>query len=177
VVTYDPNGGYGHPDHIHAHNVTAAAVAAAGMGAGTPDYSDYPVYPGEPWTVPKFYWTVLATSAFEAAIGALNGDDLRPTWQLLSLGELEFGYPDQDIDAVVEATPEACAAKAAALAAHTTQLTVGPTGRACALSNNMALPILGQEHYVLVAGAPGDRDERGWETDLLAGLGLDATGR
>ena len=30
VVTYDPNGGYGHPDHIQAHVVTTAAVAAAG---------------------------------------------------------------------------------------------------------------------------------------------------
>ncbi len=29
VVTYDPEGGYGHPDHIHAHEVTTAAVAAA----------------------------------------------------------------------------------------------------------------------------------------------------
>lgn len=30
VVTYDPAGGYGHPDHVHAHTVTTAAVAAAG---------------------------------------------------------------------------------------------------------------------------------------------------
>ena len=30
VVSYDPNGGYGHPDHIHANEVTTAAVAAAG---------------------------------------------------------------------------------------------------------------------------------------------------
>jgi N-acetyl-1-D-myo-inositol-2-amino-2-deoxy-alpha-D-glucopyranoside deacetylase len=40
----------------------------------------------------------------------------------------------------------------------------------------MALPILAQEHYVLVAGSAGDRDVRGWETDLLAGLGLDGSG-
>ena len=84
-----------------------------------------------------------------------------------------FGYSDEDIDAVVETAEEARAAKAAALAAHATQVVVGPTGRACALSNNMALPIVGQEHYVLVAGSAGERDERGWETDLLAGLGLD----
>ena len=64
-------------------------------------------------------------------------------------------------------------AKTAALAAHATQLTVGPTGRAFALSNNLALPIVAQEHYILAAGAAGDRDERGWETDLLAGLDLD----
>ena len=29
VVTYDPKGGYGHPDHIQAHEVTTAAVAAS----------------------------------------------------------------------------------------------------------------------------------------------------
>ncbi len=61
VVTYDPNGGYGHPDHVHAHRVTTAAVAAAGPGAGVADF------PGEPWAVPKFYWSVFAASAFEAA--------------------------------------------------------------------------------------------------------------
>src|SRR6516162_6664084 len=35
VVTYDPKGGYGHPDHVRTHTVTAAAVAAAGSGAGS----------------------------------------------------------------------------------------------------------------------------------------------
>jgi N-acetyl-1-D-myo-inositol-2-amino-2-deoxy-alpha-D-glucopyranoside deacetylase len=167
VVTYDPMGGYGHPDHVHTHTVTTAAVAAA----GTADY------PGEPWTVPKLYWTVLARSAFKTAYDALDGDDLRREWKMPPLEELPFGYSDEDIDAVVEAGPEACAAKAAALAAHATQVIVGPTGRVCALSNNLAMPILGHEHYVLAVGSAGDRDQRGWETDLLAGLGLDGTVR
>ena len=166
VVTYDPNGGYGHPDHVHTHTVTAAAVAAAGT-------SDYP---GEPWTVPKFYWSVIAASAFTAGWQALNRDDVLPGWTIPPEAEFDFGYSDSDIDAVVEAGPDAHAAKAAALAAHATQVVVGPTGRACALSNNMTLPILAQEHYVLAAGSTGDRDERGWETDLLAGLGLDGSG-
>ncbi|MET2781081.1 N-acetyl-1-D-myo-inositol-2-amino-2-deoxy-alpha-D-glucopyranoside deacetylase, partial [Mycobacterium tuberculosis] len=52
----------------------------------------------------------------------------------------------------------------------------GPTGRAAALSNNLALPILADEHYVLAGGSAGARDERGWETDLLAGLGFTASG-
>jgi N-acetyl-1-D-myo-inositol-2-amino-2-deoxy-alpha-D-glucopyranoside deacetylase len=82
-----------------------------------------------------------------------------------------LGYSDDEIDAVIEA-PDALSAKTAALAAHATQVIVGPTGRACALSNNFALPIVAQEHYILAAGAAGDRDERGWETDLLAGLDL-----
>jgi N-acetyl-1-D-myo-inositol-2-amino-2-deoxy-alpha-D-glucopyranoside deacetylase len=165
VVTYDPNGGYGHPDHVHTHTVTTAAVTAAGSNTD---------YPGEPWTVPKFYWTVLAESAFEAAWRTLNREDLLPGWAIPPHEEFDFGYADSDIDAVVQADPDALAAKAAALAAHATQVVVGPTGRACALSNNMALPIVAEEHYVLVAGSAGERDERGWETDLLAGLGLAA---
>jgi N-acetyl-1-D-myo-inositol-2-amino-2-deoxy-alpha-D-glucopyranoside deacetylase len=166
VVTYDPDGGYGHPDHVQTHTVTSAAVAAAGT-------SDYP---GKPWTVPKFYWSVIAVSAFMAGWHTLNRDDLLPGWTIPPAEEFGFGYADSDINAVVEAGPDAHAAKAAALGAHATQVVVGPTGRACALSNNMALPILAQEHYVLVAGSAGDRDERGWETDLLAGLGLNGSG-
>jgi N-acetyl-1-D-myo-inositol-2-amino-2-deoxy-alpha-D-glucopyranoside deacetylase len=163
VVTYDPNGGYGHPDHIQAHVVTTAAVAAA----RTDDY------PGVPWSVPKLYWTVIARSAFTAGWEALGPGDLRSEW-VIPPADGDFGglgYPDGEIDAVIE-DPDAFPAKQAALAAHATQLTVGPTGRAFALSNNLALPIVGQEHYILAAGAAGHRDERGWETDLLAGLDL-----
>lgn len=166
VVTYDPNGGYGHPDHVRAHTVTTAAVAAAGVGAGADDF------PGEPWTVPKFYWTVLSERALAEGWRALDRQDLLPGWMIPQQQDFDFGYADSDIDAVVEAGPDARDAKAAALAAHATQVVVGPTGRACALSNNMALPIVAQEHYILVAGSAGPRDERGWETDLLAGLGF-----
>jgi len=163
VVTYDAIGGYGHPDHVQAHVVTTAAVAAA----GTDDY------PGTPWTVPKFYWTVIARSAFTAGWEVLGPDDLRSEWVIPPVdGDFGgLGYSDDEIDAVIEA-PDALSAKTAALAAHATQVIVGPTGRACALSNNLALPIVAQEHYILAAGAAGDRDERGWETDLLAGLDL-----
>ena len=163
VVTYDANGGYGHPDHVQAHVVTTAAVAAA----GTDDY------PGTPWSVPKLYWTVIARSAFRAGWDALGVGDLRPEW-VIPPADGDFGglgYSDEEIDAVI-ADPDTLPAKRAALAAHATQVIVGPTGRALALSNNLALPILGQEHYILAAGVAGDRDQRGWETDLLAGLDL-----
>jgi N-acetyl-1-D-myo-inositol-2-amino-2-deoxy-alpha-D-glucopyranoside deacetylase len=167
VVTYDPNGGYGHPDHIQTHVVTTAAVAAA----GTDDY------PGTPWSVPKLYWTVIARSAFTAGWEALGPGDLRDEWIIPPAdGEFgELGYGDDEIDAVID-DPDALPAKTAALLAHATQLTVGPTGKALALSNNLALPIVAQEHYILAAGAAGDRDERGWETDLLAGLDVAGPG-
>jgi N-acetyl-1-D-myo-inositol-2-amino-2-deoxy-alpha-D-glucopyranoside deacetylase len=160
VVTYDAKGGYGHPDHIHAHEVTMAAVAASG-GAD---------YPGEPWTVPKVYWAVVSKSAMAAGLDALQ--DVPPQWIRVSVDDVPFGYPDDAIDAVIEVA-EQLPAKVAALRAHATQVTVAPDGRSLALSNNMALPIGAIEHYILAAGTSGDRDDRGWETDLLAGLNLE----
>lgn len=161
VVTYDPNGGYGHPDHIHAHEVTTAAVSAAAGPDG----------PGEPWRVPKFYWTVIARSAVEVSMRELAEMDLPADWIVASSDEFRFAYADADIDAVVDA-PESRDAKVAALRAHGTQVTVEPEGRACALSNHVALPIPASEHFVLAEGRSGERDGRGWESDLLAGLNL-----
>ena len=130
VVTYDPEGGYGHPDHIHAHRVTTAAVAA----------SEGAEYSGEPWTVPKFYWTVFAKSAMAAGLDALA--DVPSEWIRVSADDMPFGYPDDAIDAVME-VPEQLPAKVAAMRAHATQVTVAPNGRSFALSNNIALPIGG----------------------------------
>lgn len=159
VVTYDANGGYGHPDHVHTHKVTMAAVAASG-GAE---------FPGERWTVPKVYWAVMSKTAMAAGLDAL--EDVPTGWIRVSIDEVPFGYPDDAIDAVME-VPDQRPAKVAALRAHATQVSVAPNGRSCALSNNMALPIGAIEHYILGAGTSGERDGRGWETDLLAGLNL-----
>ncbi|VEG39263.1 N-acetyl-1-D-myo-inositol-2-amino-2-deoxy-alpha-D-glucopyranoside deacetylase [Mycolicibacterium flavescens] len=159
VVTYDPQGGYGHPDHIHTHEVTMAAVAAA-EGSG---------FPGEPWAVPKVYWAVTSRNAI--AEGLARIDDAPAEWTRVTVDEVPFGYPDNEIDAVID-DPGQLSAKVAAMRAHATQITVAPDDRSFALSNNIALPVGGVEHYILAAGTAGERDSRGWETDLLAGLDL-----
>ena len=156
VVTYDPDGGYGHPDHIQTHRVTTQAVAAA---------------PEHGWTVPKFYWTVMATSAIASGLSRVS--DVPADWIRAVAEDVPFGYADDRIGAVVDGT-DALPAKVAAMRAHATQVSVAADGQAFALSNNIALPVLGEEHYVLVAGSAGARDSRGWETDLLAGLGLES---
>ncbi|GAA3195288.1 hypothetical protein GCM10020255_096820 [Rhodococcus baikonurensis] len=72
VITYDPNGGYGHPDHIQAHAITTAAVEAAATTA-------YPET-GEPWSTPKFYWTVTERSGLERGIAAIS--EFPENWRL-----------------------------------------------------------------------------------------------
>jgi len=159
VVTYDPNGGYGHPDHIQTHRVTSAAVDASGGDD----------YPGQPWRVPKFYWTVVAKSAMAKGLNDLG--DPPAEWARVSIDDLPYEFFDDKINAVVD-TRAHVSAKLAALRAHATQVAVAPDGQSFALTNNVALPLLTDEHFILVAGEPGERDERGWETDLLAGLHL-----
>ena len=156
VVTYDPGGGYGHPDHIQAHRVTTAAVSAA----------------ADRWQVPKSYWTVTSATEFRAGIDSLGPDDVLPEWIWLP-DDVSYGFADDQITAVVDA-PEHVAAKVAAISAHATQVELGPTGRAFTLSNRMILPVLSREHYVLVSGRAGELDARGWENDLLAGIDLAA---
>jgi N-acetyl-1-D-myo-inositol-2-amino-2-deoxy-alpha-D-glucopyranoside deacetylase len=65
VVTYDDNGGYGHPDHIQAHRVTVAAVDAAGDPGYAPEV-------GEPWQASKLYWTAVPRSVLQAGIDHLR---------------------------------------------------------------------------------------------------------
>ncbi|MDA0252648.1 MAG: N-acetyl-1-D-myo-inositol-2-amino-2-deoxy-alpha-D-glucopyranoside deacetylase [Actinomycetota bacterium] len=154
VVTYDPDGGYGHPDHIQAHRVTTAAIGLA----------------TDRWRVPKFYWTVVSASAFRAALDALGGEDVLPDW-IWPPAEVSIGFTDDRITAAIDASGHV-AAKVAAIEAHATQMVLGPTGRAFTLSNKMVLPVLAEEHYILVSGQPGETDEKGWERDLLAGVDL-----
>src|SRR5512136_839916 len=55
VVTFEPHGGYGHPDHIAIHNYTVAAFHAAADGARYPDL-------GAPWQAERLFYTALPRS-------------------------------------------------------------------------------------------------------------------
>jgi mycothiol conjugate amidase Mca len=49
LMSYNEEGGYGHPDHINAHKITVAAFDAAGDAARYPDA-------GPVWTPSKLYY-------------------------------------------------------------------------------------------------------------------------
>ena len=155
VVTYDDNGGYGHPDHIQAHRVAMRAVDTA-AGAGH--------------RVAKVYWNRLPRSAAERAFARLQ-EDLAglPFAKAAVIDDVPGVVDDTHITAAVDGTAYADA-KAAAMRAHATQIEVAPGAPYFALSNDLAQPLLTTEFYELVRGEPGDRDD-GRESDLFAGVG------
>ena len=151
VITYEPGGGYGHPDHVQAHQVAMRAVELAADPA-TPG--------GEPWHVARVFWTVaprtttLALWRELAASGLKTPDPGGPLPSML--------VDDDEVTTVVDAS-HFVDAKAAAMRAHATQLVV--TGSVFALSNGVHQPLTGIEHYRLASDGEPPID------DLFAGLG------
>jgi N-acetyl-1-D-myo-inositol-2-amino-2-deoxy-alpha-D-glucopyranoside deacetylase len=161
VVTYDDNGGYGHPDHIQAHRVTVAAVDAAGDPGYAPEV-------GEPWQASKLYWTAVPRSVLQAGIDHLRASGQTDFFRVESADDLPFGVADDVVTTEVDASDH-LDAKVAAMRAHKTQIAVD--GPFFALSNNLGQKAFGREHYVLARGRRGAGTGRqGREDDLFAGL-------
>lgn len=59
LVSYNEDGGYGHPDHLQSHRVTAAAFDAAGDAARFPEA-------GPAWQPSKFYAIAWSREAWRA---------------------------------------------------------------------------------------------------------------
>lgn len=158
VVGYDPEGGYGHPDHQQAHSLLTEAVEICGT-SGHPEA-------GEPWEISKFYWTVTGRTQLDDGLASVS--DIPRGWRMPTTGELP-SVPDEMITTSIDVRP-VIEAKVNALRAHATQVTVAPSGTEYALSNNIVQPVLQDEQYVLVRGEPVAENRAGRESDLFAGV-------
>ncbi len=149
VVTYDPNGFYGHPDHIQAHRITMAAAEATGIPAK--------VY----WpTIPRSRMLEFARRMREAGAelpeSSDDGGGETPTGP-------PMGSPDEDIAAWVDVSAYADR-KYDALAAHASQ------------GDNIFFLRMGREGFAEMMGGEAflrviDRTDAPLpENDLFAGL-------
>ncbi len=149
VASYDPEGGYGHPDHVRAHEVTMRAVDLAR---------------GDGWE-PAVLWRRAGRAALAAAQRALAGDAVRAA---LGSAYDQFTLPSDQLpalavaDDLVDLAVDARAVRErvlSALVAHETQVQAvravdgEPALVGCyALSNGVLAPLLAGEAYALVAG-------------------------
>lgn len=161
LVTYDPDGGYGHPDHIQAHRVATRAAELAAESAYRRDL-------GAPHTIEKLYWNRVPRSVVEEGFARLRAaGDGAPFPGLAEPDDVPGVVEDERITAEIGADEALVAAKAAAMRAHATQIAVD--GPFFALSNDLAQPLFTREYYELASGRPGaPAGER--ERDLFAGV-------
>lgn len=156
AVTYDPNGFYGHPDHIQAHRVLMRAVELAEAEGIAPR---------------KVYWTAVPRSVLEAGMQAFRGSSDNPFADIERPEDLPFGTPDADIAARVDGH-EYAEEKTGALKAHATQIPA--SSWLFSIAGNFGAEFMGVEYYQLARGEKGPGvGPYGWEEDLFAGLDLD----
>lgn len=143
VITYDPHGGYEHPDHVAVHRATLAAVASL----EEPPHVLLVVVPRS-WAVEDRAW--LTEHVHRTDVVVPGRDDPYPPSVVA----------DELVTHVV-VDPAAARVQVSALREHPTQVTVHDGYYA--LSNDIAARLAGREAFVLVdprTGAPtGGPDE------------------
>lgn len=156
VVTYEPGGGYGHPDHVRTHDVVVRALelAAAHDDPGAPAH-------------PVVLWAVSARTTWSRAVAALAGDRVSAALgaEVEHLAPPDAGaeppsvvVPDPDVDLVVDVAPVRDRVLAA-LRAHATQVQAvrsvadEPAALGCyALSNDVLAAVAPVEGYRCASG-------------------------
>ena len=154
MVTYDENGGYGHPDHIQTHRV---AMRAAEIST---------------WRISKIYWNIMPKSVVQQGMDAMKaqGSDF---FGAENVDDLPFVKDDSFVSAVISA-PNQVDKKMAAMKAHATQISLD--GPFFALSNNLGVKVFGDEYYTLVKEGKAVTTELSnidnLERDLFVGIEL-----
>jgi len=124
VVTFDPIGGYRHPDHIAIHNATVRAFHASGDPAYRPDL-------GPTHQPQKLYYQVFPRGFLKLAVKILPlfGQNPRKFGRnkdvdIVSLAEVEF-----PVHAQIHIDGESAQRKNRASLCHKSQLPSGPPNR------------------------------------------------
>ncbi len=137
VVTYDPAGGYGHPDHVRTHEATRDAVAGLGEGAPVLLAAHVPLR----WAVEDREWLTAHVPEGEGWVVPGEGNPYGANV-----------VPDEVVTrAVVDDAAERVRTRA--LREHETQVVVGEGWYA--LSNRYVFRLSGREGYARLDPATG----------------------
>jgi N-acetyl-1-D-myo-inositol-2-amino-2-deoxy-alpha-D-glucopyranoside deacetylase len=147
LVTYDSNGGYGHPDHIQAHRIAMRGYELAAERGHRVD---------------RVYEICMPRSAVQAGFDELAAEGRTfPFHSLATVDDVPGVVDDDEVTVTVDASAYTDR-KTAAMRAHASQIAVD--GPFFALSNDLGQPYFGTEYYRQVHGEPpADR------TDLFGG--------
>ncbi len=144
VLTHDPSGGYGHPDHKAMSDHATAAVSRASDPDGA---------------TPLLYYVCFPRNVFRRWWQEMTDRGITPPFAVDAVDSL--GTPDEDVTTTVDVLPWV-KIKLESLACHRTQL--HDSGPFRNLPEDVVNMLMGTEFYQL-ASPPG-------AADLLATLGV-----
>lgn len=142
VITHDPTGGYGHPDHVRVSEATALAVRQL-------DPSPLLYCAVTPRRVIDAFQVAFAAAGVHAGRAAAVGADM----------DRDAGVPDGTVTATIDVSAFV-RVKRDAVRAHVTQMTGHVLFR---LPWSVLAELWGEEHFTLVGGA----EPRGVARDLF----------
>ena len=114
ILTFGPEGLYGHPDHLHIHHVALRAIQLA----ADPSQTDGPT--SEPWQTPALYFAAFPREDMLALFDRPNS----PLRSLPAEARANVGTPRAQITHKINIRPWA-ERKQAAIASHRTQTAEG----------------------------------------------------
>jgi N-acetyl-1-D-myo-inositol-2-amino-2-deoxy-alpha-D-glucopyranoside deacetylase len=157
VITFEPRGWYGHPDHIATSRYTSRAYELSAMAESFPEA-------GPPWTPQRLFQAALLRSRIQplAEYAREHGLDTS-VFRAFSWNE-----PDPLADQISHVVDVAdyLDIKEASMRCHRTQF--GPAHPLRNLPRDVLLPVLGVEHFIQAQPAPAPNAKA--EGDLFAGI-------
>lgn len=157
VMTFEPWGGYGHPDHIAINQHTHAAVAAAADPDYRPDL-------GKAWQIERLFYELLPVRHFETMKEVMENREMDVSWFENLQSRKENGWPDDKVNCIMD-VGHTVDAKWAAFNCHRTQF--GNDNLFRRLPPEEMKMILKQEFFALIKPEP---DSEIWLADLFDGL-------
>ena len=155
VITFDPTGGYGHPDHIAIHKHALTAFSAAADPAFAPEL-------GAPWQAQRLFYPSFRREIFVELANQLEAQGIEPPeWS-----NEEEGFQERPIHAGVDVSAVSTA-KWTAFKSHRTQF--GPNHPFLVVPEEFILKLLSTEWFELAW--PENKPQQLY-TDLFEGLAL-----
>jgi N-acetyl-1-D-myo-inositol-2-amino-2-deoxy-alpha-D-glucopyranoside deacetylase len=136
VITHDPTGGYGHPDHIAACRYTTAAFDALSAG---------------PLHASKLFYGVMARSFFEQMSAAMQAAGIENQPFNNRPDGVPLGIPDEEITTAIDVSAQQ-AAKFAAFEAHPTQF--GPQNPMRNMPSEVMNSMFAREFFIQARPTP-----------------------
>ena len=152
IITHDPTGGYGHPDHRAACRHATEAFRKAADAAESPLQVAVGLLP---WQTQALYYVCFPRSNFQRIWRMMEEMNITPPFASRDIDLV--GTPDEEVTTTLDVSGYVDT-KIASLNCHRTQ--IDPNGPFAQLPEDMMREINGTEYYTLVSG----------EVDLLGQL-------
>jgi N-acetyl-1-D-myo-inositol-2-amino-2-deoxy-alpha-D-glucopyranoside deacetylase len=158
VVTFDPSGGYGHPDHLAVHRWTCEAYRAASDPARYPEA-------GPPWTPSRLYYGAIPRSGLRRMLDYMR--EHAPQSPFMTMDIEQMGMPDEELTNIIDVSAQVDA-KLESLRYHATQF--GPDSPFSRMPEEVTRPWRSRESFAFVEGVPLPAGADKENLDLFVGL-------